>query len=146
MSSFSTAFNDEIKRIARRELKPDVTSIRTTTTSNKHEIVALRKRVKELESMVLKLVKTQLKHGPESAAKVLTAKQTRWSAEGFAKLRKRLKVSAAQMGKILGVSSATVYHWENADSEVRPRPQNMPKILAARRLSPAKARQLLSDM
>jgi DNA-binding transcriptional regulator YiaG len=146
MSGFAATLGNEIKRIARKELKSDINAIKAKANTSVHEIAALKRRIKDLESMVMKLTKVQIKTAPEVATKVITARQTRWSAAGFAKLRKRLKLSAREMGKLLGVSMATIYHWEDAESENRPRSVHMPKILAARKLTAARARKVLESL
>jgi hypothetical protein len=43
----------------------------------------------------------------------------RWRAEGFAQHRKRLGLSAADAGKLLGVSGLTVYKWEGGQAHSR---------------------------
>ena len=44
---------------------------------------------------------------------------TRFSAKGLRTLRTRLGFSAAQMGKLLGVSGQSVYNWEGQKSVPR---------------------------
>ena len=52
--------------------------------------------------------------------------QLRFRAAGFAALRKKLGLSAADMGKLLGVTLQTIYHWEKGQS--RPRSSQMQSI------------------
>lgn len=146
MSGFAAAFGNEIKRIARKELKGDIAAVRSKANASQHDIAALKRRVKELEALVTKLAKVQVRSAPEQASTIITGKKTRWSSAGFARLRERLQLSAKDMGRLMGVSMATIYHWEDADSAVRPRSLHMPRILAARKLSAAKARKILEAM
>jgi DNA-binding transcriptional regulator YiaG len=146
MSGFTAAFNSEIKRVARKELKGEIAAVRSKANAGQHEIAALKKRLKELETLVTKLARAQIKSAPDQASTMIATKQTRWSAAGFARLRQRLQISAKEMSRLMGVSMATIYHWEDADSAVRPRTVHMPRILAARKLSAAKARKILDAM
>lgn len=56
----------------------------------------------------------------------------RFRIAGFASLMKKLELSATDMGKILGVSSQSVYHWENGTS--KPRAAQLKAIAQARTL------------
>lgn len=146
MTGFSTAMSNEIKRVARKELKPDLDSMKSSTGTHRHEIAALKRRVKDLEMLVMKITKVQLKTVPEAASNVIATKQTRWSPSSFARLRARLRLSAREMGLLLDVGAATIYLWEDENSDTRPRPKNMPRILAARKLSAAKARKIIEGL
>lgn len=56
----------------------------------------------------------------------------RISAKGLASQRKRLGLSAAEMGVLLGVSGQSVYKWEQGTT--RPRAGQMPAIAALRKM------------
>lgn len=56
----------------------------------------------------------------------------RFRAGGFASLRKKLDLSASDMGKLLGVSAQSVYHWESG--KARPRASQLQAIAAVRKL------------
>jgi len=56
----------------------------------------------------------------------------RFRVGGFASLRKKLGLSAAEMGKLVGVSAQSVYHWETGKS--RPRASQLASIAAVRKL------------
>jgi DNA-binding transcriptional regulator YiaG len=56
----------------------------------------------------------------------------RFRASGLASHRKRLGLSAADFGKLLGVSGQSVYKWETG--EVRPRRSQLESIAAVRKL------------
>lgn len=57
----------------------------------------------------------------------------RFRSKGFAGHRKRLGLSAAQAGALLGVSGQTIYHWEAG--KARPRASQLPRIDALRMLT-----------
>ncbi len=61
----------------------------------------------------------------------------RFRAGGFATLRKKLGLSAEQMGKLINVSAQSVYHREAEKS--RPRASQLPAIAAARKLNKKEA-------
>jgi DNA-binding transcriptional regulator YiaG len=56
----------------------------------------------------------------------------RFRVAGFAALRKKLGISAAEMGKLLGVSAQSVYHWETG--KTKPRASQLAAISAVRKM------------
>lgn len=56
----------------------------------------------------------------------------RFSSKGFAAIRARLGLSAAQMGFLMGASDQSIYKWERGD---RPRAHQLPKIAALRKMN-----------
>lgn len=68
-------------------------------------------------------------------------KGMRYSAKGLGVRRHRLGLSAADMGKLIGVSAQTIYHWESGKS--RPRRQQMAAIGAVRHMGKREAAALL---
>ena len=56
----------------------------------------------------------------------------RFRVAGFAALRKKLDISAADMGKLLGVSAQSVYHWETG--KTKPRASQLAAISAVRKM------------
>lgn len=56
----------------------------------------------------------------------------RFRVAGFANLRKKLGLSAAEMGQLIGVSAQSVYHWEAG--KTRPRASQLAAIAAVRKL------------
>ena len=55
---------------------------------------------------------------------------TRFSAKGFAGHRKRLGLSAGELGLLLGVSTQTIYNWESG--KARPHRRFLPTLVALR--------------
>jgi len=56
----------------------------------------------------------------------------RHSARSVRAQRKRLKLSAAEFGKLLGVSGLTVYNWEHG--KARPRSERLAALVAVREM------------
>jgi DNA-binding transcriptional regulator YiaG len=80
-------------------------------------------------------------HGGEVTAREA---KLRFRAGGFATLRKRLGLSAEAMGKLLGVSGQSVYHWESGKAS--PRSSQLPAIAAVRKLGKREAQARLSKI
>lgn len=99
------------------------------------DIAALKRHIAAIEATVKKLNKAQPK--PVLKVEKEPATALRFRAGGFATLRKKLGLSAEQMGKLIGASAQSVYHWESAKS--RPRASQLPTIAAVRQLSKKEA-------
>lgn len=114
MSNLLSQLKAEIQRLCRKEIRPEVDALRKSTSSYRAEISNLKRRISELESRVKRLTKATpvKKSEPEKIS-------LRWRSSGFSSLRKKLGLSASEMGRLIGVTSATVYAWENGKSKPR---------------------------
>jgi DNA-binding transcriptional regulator YiaG len=88
-----------------------------------------------------KLLHSQSKHAsaaPASLSEQASERGTlRFRSKGFASHRRRLGLSAAAAGALLGVSGQTIYHWETG--KAKPRASQMPRIDALRKLTKKRA-------
>lgn len=134
--NIAVALKSEITRIARKELRAESLALKKALSQYRSDIAALKRRVLELERLLSRLSKGVAKKANpskiEGGESVL-----RFRADGFATLRKRLGVSASEMGALLGVSGQSVYKWEQG--KARPRASQLPAIAAARKLSKKEA-------
>ena len=135
MTTFVNQLKSEIARIAKKEIRTETQQLKRTSALYRSDIAALKRHIVALEATVKKLSKGQ----PKPVLKVDKESSTplRFRASGFATLRKKLDLSAEQMGKLIGVSAQSVYHWEAEKS--RPRASQLPAIAAARKLTKKEA-------
>ena len=71
-------------------------------------------------------------------------KGLRFSAKGFGAKRQQLGLSAADAGRLLGVSPLSVYKWEG--EKAHPRASQLPAIAAFRKLGKRAAAKRLSEL
>ena len=141
MTNFAAQLKSEISRIAKKESRAESAAIKKITTRHRADIAALKRGVIELEAIVRKLTKSQAK--PEPVVEIRPASHSlRFRADGFAALRKRFALSAADMSKLIGVSGQTIYHWESGSS--RPRASQLAAIAEVRKLSKRQAGERLA--
>ena len=135
MTTFANQLKSEIARIAKKEVRSETQQLKKASAQYRSDIAALKRHISTLESTVKKLLKGE----PKPVLKVEKESSTtlRFRADGFATLRKKLDLSAEQMGKLIGVSAQSVYHWETEKS--RPRASQLPTIAAARKLTKKEA-------
>ncbi len=146
MANIGAALKQEITRLARKESRQQVDSTRKANTQQRKEIAALKSRIGQLEREVKAL--TRRAAGPGSVAAAdrpdATAPRTRFSAKGLQALRARMDLSAADLGKLLGVSAQSVYNWEH--DKARPKPAQLEKLAAVRALGKRKLAEALQAM
>ncbi len=68
----------------------------------------------------------------------------RFTAKGLRSQRERLGLSAAEYGKLIGVTDQTVYNWEHETA--RPRKQQVGLIASLRHMGKREARARLEQL
>lgn len=138
MNSLTNALKSEIARVARKELKDELTSLRKATTGHRSEIAALKREVKTLRSQLKANEKVVKAVAPLKVEKEEErGRKLRFTAEGFAAQRAKLGISQAQMAQLLGVSGLSVYKWESG--KVQPRAKQLQAIAGLRGLGKREA-------
>lgn len=134
MSSFADQLKAEVARIARKEVRAETRALKKANAQYRSDIAALRRRLQELERVLARLAKGGRKAAASASAaeEQESAPGLRFRVAGFANLRKKLGLSAAQMGQLIGVSAQSVYHWETG--KARPRASQLTAIAAVRKL------------
>lgn len=135
MSSFADQLKSEIARIARKEIRAETRALKKANSQYRADIAALKRRLADLERAQARLSRKAGQAPAQARAAAdegSPAQGLRFRVAGFASLRKKLGLSAAEMGKLIGVSAQSVYHWETAKS--RPRAAQLVAIAAVRKL------------
>jgi DNA-binding transcriptional regulator YiaG len=143
MPNIATVLKEEISRVARKQSRADTQALKKSSSQQRADIAALKRKVQELERLVKKVLKASGRSTPKPAEDDSQTVQ-RYSAKGLAAQRKRLGLSAAETALILGVSSLSIYKWESGAT--RPRQSHMPAIAKLRTLSKGQAAELLSSL
>ncbi len=133
----------EIARVARKEIKAEMDALRRASKKYRSDIAALKHQVALLERE-LKRKPGMNKNSDEAASGQMSEVTHRFSAKGLASHRKRLGLSAEALGKLIGASGLSIYHWEGGKS--RPRDQYLPAIAALRTLGKRQAHEVLATL
>ena len=141
MSNVASVLKDEISRISRKEIRRETSSLKKSSTTHRSEIAALKRRVQELERQLRKAGRAADASQPAAANEDSVSQGTRFSARSMAAQRKRLGLSAAECGLLIGASAQSVYNWE--EGKVRPRAQHLQAIYALRNLGRRQAIEIL---
>ena len=143
MPSIATLLREEISKIARKEVQDQVRELKQTVREQRDAIARLEKQLGSAKA------KATTKSAAKPAAKVRKPagdgdrrKQLRIAPNTIKKHRKRLKLSQAELGEILDVSTNTVLRWEAGTS--KPRRKHLPKLDQLRTISMRELKKQLS--
>lgn len=129
MPSIASVLKSEIIRLARKEVKQEVAQLRKQVTAHRSALAALKRRVAEVDRKAKQSVrsaKVSVQQGPDEDS------SARFSAKGLKTLRSRLGLSAADFGRLAGVSGQSIYNWEAG--KARPRPTQLVALQPLRSL------------
>jgi DNA-binding transcriptional regulator YiaG len=143
MPNIATALRDEIVRLARKEVRRQTSVLRKASAQYRKDIAEMKRRVSDLRRKVTPLEKQVLKNAPAQTAET-DADHVRFTAKGLRSQRKRLGLSAANYGKLIGVTGQTIYSWEQETS--RPRKQQFARIAALRHIGKREALARLAQL
>jgi DNA-binding transcriptional regulator YiaG len=143
MSNLASVLKEEIARVARKEIRRETSTLRKSSTTYRSEIAALKRRVVELERQLRRVGRSAHAAPRGSANDESVAPGTRFSAKSMASQRRRLGLSAAECGLLIGTSAQSVYNWE--EGKARPRAQHLPAIFALRSLGRRQANEILES-
>jgi len=143
MPNIAAVLREEIIRLARKEIRKQTNVLRKASAQYRKDIAEMKRRISDLQHKVTPLEKQVLKNVPSQAAEV-DAEHVRFTAKGLRSQRKRLGLSAANYSKLIGVTSQTIYSWEQETS--RPRKQQFAPIAALRHMGKREALALLEQL
>src|SRR3954463_5336646 len=132
MADIASVLKAEIARIARKEVRAQTLAFKKASALHRSGIASLRKQIDTLERQLKNQQKSASRPTRTSEAVPDEGLRLRFRAGGFASLRKKFDISAADMGKLLGVTGQSVYAWEAGKS--RPRAGQLKAIAAVRKL------------
>jgi DNA-binding transcriptional regulator YiaG len=133
MPNIATVLKAEISRLARKEVKSNTTSTKGAVAQFRRDIAKL-KRLVQTQQREITVLKTQERKrlGQPQANGEEELEGVRFSARSVKAQRRRLKLSAADYGKLVGVSGLTIYNWELGKSH--PRKLQLASLVAVRGL------------
>ncbi len=115
MSNLASVLKDEIRRLARKEVRAEMRALKSASAQYRRDIAALKRKVKEHEREIVRLRKAAAK-GPAARSSADGGASTRFSPDWVANHREKLSLSAADYAALVGVSALTIYNWEHGRS------------------------------
>lgn len=122
MPDIKQVLSDEIRRLARKEVKQAVVPLLKIISEQKNELRELKKQL----ALLKKNVPEKTVVAPVVTAEADDDTKYRLNAAGIVRIRTKLDISQGKMAALLGVSTHTVSMWEIG--RVSPR-KNMKKAI-----------------
>ena len=122
MANFAVVMKDEITRLARRALKPELDALRKSVAGYRRDIAALKRQAAALEKGRVAIEKKARKGDPafsSNANEEIAGTNLRFSANRLRAQRKKIGFSAEDFARLLGVSAQSVYNWETGKATPR---------------------------
>jgi DNA-binding transcriptional regulator YiaG len=133
MPNIAAVLKDEIRRLARHEIKAHTSSTKGAVAQYRRDIARLKRQMTgQAKEIAFLKAQEQKRLGQPQVKAEEKLEKIRFSARSVKAQRARLKLSAADYGKLVGVSGLTIYSWEAGKS--RPRKQQLAALVAVRGL------------
>src|SRR5688572_12313333 len=145
MTTLAIALKDEIRRLARKEIKAQTGRTARAVAQYRREIARLKRQQRDNEKKLAFLAAQTSKStaSPKIAAESANG-DSRFSARSVRAQRRRTGLSAADYAKLVGVSPLTIYNWEHNKS--RPRKEQFAALVAMRGIGKRQAIKKLESL
>jgi DNA-binding transcriptional regulator YiaG len=140
MPNIAAVLKEEICRLAKKEVKAQVGKTQKASAQYRRDIANL-KRVLGQQEREIRLLKKQKGQTPKEEEPSDTV---RFSARSVKAQRSRLGLSAADYGKLVGVSGLTIYNWEHG--KAKPRKAQLAALVAVRGIGKREALLKLAEL
>ena len=138
MPNIVAVLKDEIRRLAKREIKAATGSTKQAVAQYRRDIAKLKRLVQAQQKEVAFLKAQERKRlGQPQIKDEEELEGVRFSARSVLAQRQRLGLSQADYAKLVGVSPMTIYNWESGNS--RPRSEQLAALVAVRKLGKREA-------
>jgi DNA-binding transcriptional regulator YiaG len=144
MPTLAVALKDEIRRLARKEIKAHTASTSRAVAQYRRDIAALKRHAREQAKKIAGLEKQSRKGSDAPPTSNGDLEGSRFSARSVKAQRRKTGLSAADYAKLVGVSALTIYNWEQAKS--RPRKEQLASLVAVRGLGKRQALAKLESL
>ena len=141
MPNIGALLKQEIARVSRKEIRSQVEPLRKASAQYRHANALLKQQVATLERQLAQLQK-QVRTAPAAAES--EPQKLRFVAKGLKSHRSRLGLSAADYGRLVGVSAQSIYNWEQGHAT--PRPEQLGTIASLRRLRKREAQRRVEEL
>ncbi len=143
MPNMVQVLKEEIRRIARKEVKTQTAKLKRDVVKAKKTNVMLRRVVVQLKrDNELLMSSEKRRQGLPAAVAPEDAKSARITAKGIRAMRRKLGLSQGDFGKLVGVSTVAVGLWEHkGKGALRMRDKTRSAIVALRGLGAREAKR-----
>jgi DNA-binding transcriptional regulator YiaG len=143
MPNVASVLKDEIARVARKEVRAEVEPLKRASAQYRSSIAALKREIATLQKQLKKASRNTVAKPQDGEGADAGNPRRRFSAARLAAHRRKLGLSAAEYGKLAGVSGQSIYKWEQGGT--RPRAMQIESLAKVRVLGKREARTRLEE-
>ena len=144
MPNIAAVLKDEIRRLAKKEIKAQVGSTKQAVAKYRSDIAKLKLGLSQQERQINLLKKQTQQQSSQPQPAEDAQESVRFSARSVKAQRQRLGLSAADYGKLVGVSGITIYNWEH--EKARPRKAQLAALVVVRGIGKREALKKLAEL
>lgn len=141
MANVASALKEEIRRLARKEIKAETGGTKQAVAQYRREIAQLKRQLQAQEKKIAYLENKERERIEQPQATDELMGTARFSPRSVKAQRDRLGLSAADYAKLVGVSPLTIYNWEKG--KTRPRQEQLAALVAVRGIGKREAQKRL---
>jgi DNA-binding transcriptional regulator YiaG len=130
MPNIAAVLKEEIRRLARKEIKAHTGATRHAVAQYRRDIAQLKRLLQSQQKKLACFEAQERKLADQPAAEAGPLEGVRFSPRSVRAQRKRLGLSAEDYGRLVGVSGLTIYNWEHG--KARPRKAQLALLIAVR--------------
>ena len=147
MPNIAKVLKDEFARLAKKEIKASVTTLKKDVVALKRAAADQKRRLAKVEQDNGRLLRL-LEETKEKSVQVSNeeVESARITAKMIRSIRRRLGLSQAEFAQLAGVSSVSVNQWEHKAGRLTFRGDSKANIVAVRKMSKIEARKKLDEM
>ena len=143
MPNVQQLLNDEIRRLARKEVNAVVKVLKAQMIEMRKTISEQNRRLKILEKLADVTAPAAASAAPAALPAADDSKAIRVTPERIAKWRAKLGLNKSQYAKLLGVNTMSVIHWESG--QTAPRGTQKVRIAALRDMGKRELGKLMAE-
>ncbi len=142
MPNIASLLKSEITRLARKEVRQELESLKKASAGYRSDIATLKKEVRALQAELKRASKAR--PAPPAEAAEEGSKGVRFRPAALKAHRQKLGLSARDYGLLVGASGLSIYKWE--DGKTKPRDSALAKIAAVRGLGKREVARRLEEL
>ena len=113
MPNLQSVLRQEIRRLARKEIRSELEATKKAVARHRREIAELKRRNKALERTVSYLESRETKRPKAGPSKAEPPKGTRFSVRSLKAQRRKSGLSQGDYASLVGVGQMAIYRWES---------------------------------
>ncbi len=143
MTTFAIALKDEVRRIARKEIRARTSGTARAVIQFRREIAQLRRQLREMRGRLARVEAMSRRAPSGPTPQEVAESDIRFSARSVRAQRRRSGLSGKDYAHLVGVSPLTIYNWETG--KTRARPGQFAALVALRGMGKREARLKLEQ-